>query len=141
MFANFALLLLLNANNEVLLMRRINTPFCNGCYALPGGEIKRGETARATVVRETLDLLNMVIKPQNLEFLHVMYRKCNDPEFFTVVFNAREWLTLEVYVYNDQRYDDLRWFPLDQLPDNIVPAHRHAIEQIQKNIPYSEHGW
>lgn len=141
MFANFALILLLNSNNEVLLLRRINTPFCNGCYSLPGGEIKRGETARETIVREARDSLRIVVKAQDLEFSHVMYRKCNEPEFFAVVFKPLDWYNLERSWYDNERYDDLRWFSLDQLPDNMVPAHRHAIEQIQKNIPYSEHGW
>lgn len=39
------------------------------------------------------------------------------------------------------RHDDMRWFAVDTLPENMVPAHRHAIEQIQKNSFYSEHGW
>jgi ADP-ribose pyrophosphatase YjhB (NUDIX family) len=140
MFANFALLLLINAQNEVLLLRRINTPFCNHCYSLPGGEIKRGETARETLISEAQNGLGISIVPENLEFVHIMYRKCNEPEFFACVFQANAWqgtaINLEL-----ERHDDMQWFSLDNLPEFMVPAHRHALEMIQKNILYSEHGW
>ena len=58
MFPNFALLLLLNTQNEVLLLRRINTPFSNLCYSLPGGKIEIGETATNTVLREAKKLFH-----------------------------------------------------------------------------------
>lgn len=140
MFANFALLLLINAQHEVLLLRRINTPFSNNCYSLPGGEIKRGETARETLIREAYNGLGITIDLENLAFVHVMYRKCNEPEFFACVFQARAWQGTPVNL-EPNRHDDLQWFSLDNLPENMVVAHRHALEMIQKQIVYSEHGW
>ncbi len=140
MFANFALLLLINAHNEVLLLRRINTPFCNHCYSLPGGEIKRGETARETLIREAQNGLGIAIVLENLEFVHIMYRKCNEPEFFACVFQVNEWQGIPVNL-ELERHDDMQWFSFDNLPETMVPAHRHALEMIQKHIVYSEHGW
>jgi hypothetical protein len=37
--------------------------------------------------------------------------------------------------------DDLRWFELDNLPENTVLYIRQAIDCISKNIFYSEFGW
>jgi 8-oxo-dGTP diphosphatase len=37
--------------------------------------------------------------------------------------------------------DDLSWFDLDQLPENIIPYIRQAIGGIRSNSHYSEHGW
>jgi hypothetical protein len=39
------------------------------------------------------------------------------------------------------KHDDMRWFKIDQLPENIIPAHKQAIECIVRGISYSEHGW
>ena len=140
MFPNFALLFLLNTQQEVLLLRRINTPFCNGCYSLPGGAIALGETARQTAIREGSNSLGIVVAIDDLACVHVMHRKCNDPEFFACVFRPGSWQGILTNL-EPERHDDLQWFSLDKLPENIVPAHRHALEQIKNGIFYSEHGW
>jgi len=140
MYPNFALLFLLNHHNEVLLLRRINTPFCNNCYSLPGGRIETGETATQAAVREAKNSINLTIAPTSLSCVHVMHRKCNDPEFFACVFHP---LTVNAKPTNlePERHDDMQWCALNKLPDNMVTAHRHAIEQIDQQIFYSEHGW
>jgi ADP-ribose pyrophosphatase YjhB (NUDIX family) len=91
MYPSFALLFLLNSQNELLLLRRINTPFCNHFYSLPRGKIEPGETARKALVREAKNSLNIHINLEDLICLHVMYRKCNEPELFVCVFQSRRW--------------------------------------------------
>lgn len=140
MFPNFVLLFLVNASHEVLLLRRINTPFCNNCYALPGCQIQPHQTARQALQHEAYNTLGITIALDALEFVHVMYRKCNDPEFFACVFTTKVWSEI-VYNKDLEKHDDLQWYALDKLPTNIVPAHAHAIQQIQQHNLYSEHGW
>lgn len=140
MFPNFALLLLINSGGEILLLRRINTPFCNGCYSLPGGQIDRGETARQTMVREAKNNLDLDIQLSDMMFRHIMYRKCNEPEFFACFFQIDQWDDA-ICNANSDRYDDVRWFSINRLPENIVLAHKEAIMFIQQGIMYSEHGW
>jgi mutator protein MutT len=140
MFPNFALILLLNASHEILLLRRTNTPFCNQCYSLPGGAIKIGETARETVIRELRDSLGITAQVSDLTFKHIMYRKCNEPEFFACFFVMD---INNAIPRNNQpdRHDDMQWFAVDALPDKMVPAHRYGLELINQGVPYSEHGW
>lgn len=140
MYPNFALLLLLNAQNEILLLRRINTPFGNCCYSLPDTLIKFSETARTAIVRKSKKSLNIAMQPDDLEFVRVMYRKCNEPEFFACVFRSKNYEGIP-HNQDQERYDDMCWFSVDKLPENMVPAHRHAIEQIEHSAKYSEHGW
>lgn len=140
MYPNFVLLLLINAQQEILLLRRINTPFCNHCYSLPGGTIEYGESARQALVREIKNSLGMDVTADEFTFAHVMHRKCNEPEFFACVFT----LVIESRTpcnAEPERHDDMRWYAADALPGNMVPAHRHAIEQIRNGNHYSEHGW
>lgn len=121
-------------------MRRINTPFCNNCYALPGGQIPYGLTARQALQQEVLNTIGITVELDDFEFVHVIYRKCNEPEFFACVFTTKAWSGM-VHNKDIEKHDDLQWFALDRLPTNMVPAHAHAIQQIQKQILYSEHGW
>jgi len=140
MFPNFVLFLLLNASNQVLLLRRVNTPFCNGSYSLPGGKIELGETARNAVIREAKNSLVLDIKLDDIEFKHIMYRKCNEPEFFACIFKVK--YSSEPVNCEPLRHDKMDWFDMDNLPEeNIVSAHKYAIEQIKSNSVYSEHGF
>jgi ADP-ribose pyrophosphatase YjhB (NUDIX family) len=139
MFPNFALLLLINAQQEVLLLRRINTPFCNNCFSLPGGQIELHESATQTIFREAKNSLGIDLT-ENLELVHTMSRKCNDPEFIACFFKFTGTLqTIENKT--PERYDMMQWFPISHLPENIVPAHKQALLLIAQNINYSEHGW
>jgi len=140
MYPNFVLLLLLNANNEVLLLRRINTPFCNNCYCLPGGIIQPHESASKAIIRESASSLGISLNIDDRDCVHVMHRKCNEPEFFACVFKPRMWHGNPTII-ESERYDDLQWVAMNNLPALIVPAHKHAIEQIQAQRAYSEHGW
>jgi len=140
MFPNFALLFLLNPAKEILLLRRINTPFCNHCYSLPGGKIELGESATATLIREAKHGLGIIIEQKDLVFRHLMSRKCNDPEFFAAFFTTLSY-TGDIINKEPDRHDDMQWFALNNLPKNMVDAHRQAIEMMIQGTPYSEHGW
>ncbi len=140
MFPNFVLLILINAQQEVLLLRRINTPFCNNCYSLPGGQIELHESATQAIIREAKNSLGIIIDPASLQFAHCMSRKCNEPEFISCFFSTTQWSNMLINA-EPSRHDELRWFSIDNLPENIVPAHRQALELIAQNIHYSEHGW
>lgn len=140
MHPSFALLFLINTNNEILLLKRTNTPFCNQFYCLPGSEIGLNETASTAIINEAQKTIGIDINLSNLKFMHVMHRKCNEPEFFACIFKSESWTGIPM-IKTPENYDDLKWFSLDKLPINIVPAHLHAIEQIQQNRTYSEHGW
>ncbi|MNR58097.1 hypothetical protein D3C85_1790150 [compost metagenome] len=37
--------------------------------------------------------------------------------------------------------DDLSWFPLSALPENLIAEVRFALEKIQQGIFFSEVGW
>ena len=40
-----------------------------------------------------------------------------------------------------KKCDELKWFPLDRLPDNILPEVKLALENTNKKIFYGEIGW
>lgn len=137
---NYVLLFLLNDQNEVLLFRRINASFGNNEYSLIGGKIEAGETARSALIRETHEEIGIDISQKDLTLAHTLHKKGEDGIFFALVFTASQWQGQPINK-EPKKHADLKWFPLDDLPQNTIPTHRRIIELIQKGIIYSEDGW
>jgi mutator protein MutT len=137
---NYVLLMLLNDRNELLMFKRINATFGNNEYSLIGGKIEPDETVRQAIVRETQEEIGITIRESDLVLEHTLYRKGTDTNFFALIFSAPRWQGTPTNK-EPHKHTDLRWFPLNALPENMLSAHRQALELIQKKIRYSEHGW
>ncbi len=135
---SYSVLLLINEKSEVLLMRRKKTSFGNGLYSLPGGKIESGETALEAARRESQEEIG--IKVDKLNLVHVVDRQGPETEFYVFVFKPLVWQGEPLNCETD-KCDDVSWFSLNKLPEKIIPAHKQAIELIQKDIFYSQHGW
>lgn len=120
--------------------RRYNTGYYDGYYSLPAGHAEAGETLREAMVRETQEEVGTLSRPEDFRLAHVLYRMSNIPaphervDFFFVV---EHWGD-EPKNSEPEKCDDLRWFSLNSLPENIVPEVKQAIEHFQNGIPYSE---
>ena len=64
-----AVLLVLIQKEEVLLLRRYNTGIDDGCFVLPMGGVKEGETATQALIREAREETGVVIKPKRSNFV------------------------------------------------------------------------
>lgn len=135
----------LRKGNEVLLSRRFNTGIDDGWYVCPMGGVEEGETPKEALCREMEEELGILIDPKDLRLLHVMYRKhpLKDGGSFT---QADFFFTAEIYkgvIVNQEpeKCDELRFYPLEKLPPNIVPSIKVALDHIRENRFYSEFGW
>ena len=132
--------LFLIKDNSILLLRRVNTGYADGYYALPAGHLEGQETAREGCVREVKEEIGVDLEIEDLELVHTMHRKSIKDErvdfFFTTVKYSGEVSNGE-----PNKCDDLRWFSLDDLPENIIDFTGAAIESYKKGIRYSEFGW
>ena len=124
---------------ETLLLRRQNTGYEDGNYGLPAGHADGDESARDGACREALEEVGVVVKPRDLEFVHVMHRRQED-ERVDIFFSVKKWEG-EPKNTEPHRCDDVSWFAFDKLPENTIPYIRQALEATQKGIKYSEFGW
>lgn len=69
-----------------------------------------------------------------------MHRKDPNGERVNFFFTAEKWKG-EPRIMEPNKCDDLRWFRLDNLPENVIPYVRQAINSYLKNEFYSEYGW
>lgn len=132
--------LFLIKDGSILLQRRFQTGFQDGNYGVPAGHLDGGETARQGGVREIREEIGIEIKPDDMTVVHVMHRKATNDERIDFFMTASVY-TGEITNGEPHKCDDLQFFPLDDLPENMVDYVKVAIENYQKGISYSEYGW
>lgn len=136
--------LLLIRDGKILLSRRFRTGYEDGNYGLPAGHGEYGETMREGTAREAQEEIGITIDPNDLEFALAQHRWCPDPDnpharigfyfipkrFTGTPFNAEP-----------EKCDDLRFFPLENLPTNMVPHVRAVINAYHAGENYTEFDW
>jgi len=132
--------LILIKDGKVLLLRRFNTGYEDGNYSVPAGHIDQGERARTAMVREAKEETGLDIDEDVLKIIHVMHRMGDDQERIDFFMTAKKWRGVPRICEAD-KCDKLLWFGLNELPDNIIPYIKSALEHIKTNEFYSEFGW
>ena len=116
---------------EVLLIRQSYMPG----WFMPGGGVKRGETLEAAARREAMEEVGATLGD-----LRLMGTYTNFGEWKTdhnIVFIAD---TFELSGHSDHEVSEIRFFPLDQLPEGLWPGHRRRLEEFRAGIQSPTYG-
>jgi 8-oxo-dGTP diphosphatase len=117
---------------EVLLQLRRNTGFMDDHWAAAAaGHVERGETAYDAAHREAREEIG--VEDLDLSFVTSMQRtRGGEPidERVDFFFTARSW-TGEPRIVEAEKAADLRWYPLDDLPDPVVPHELAVLEALR----------
>lgn len=135
--------LLLVQEGKVLLMKRANTGFGDGLYGLPGGSIDGNEPIKSALVREVQEELGISIEPDALELasvLHVAPHFRTPNEVFLFGFTTKKF-TGSIQNKEPHKCDDIRFFPITQLPETILEGSKKLIENMQAHSNFSELHW
>lgn len=124
-------------DGKVLLGRRRNTGYRDGDYGLPAGHVEEAEFATAGAIREAKEEVGVTIKPDNLLPAHVMHRHCEDHERIDFFFVAKKWKG-ELINNESEKCDALDWFSFNELPKNIMPYVKFALEKYREKHFFSE---
>jgi 8-oxo-dGTP pyrophosphatase MutT (NUDIX family) len=120
-----------SGGDEVLLQLRQNTGYMDGHWAAAAaGHVERGETAYDAARREAREELG--IDGVDLAFVTAMQRTQRaDPidERIDFFFTARTW-TGEPQIIEPAKAAALEWYPLNRLPDPVVPHERVVLEGL-----------
>ena len=99
-----------------------------------------GETAKQCILREAEEEINIKIEPEDIKVTHVMHCCEPDREYIDVYLKADKWRG-EITNKEPEKCDEIKWYSIDKLPDNVVPKVRNALYNTQNGIFYSEFGW
>ncbi len=127
---------------EVLLQLRQNTGYMDGRWAAAAaGHVERGETAYDAARREAAE--ELAVEGLDLVFELTMQRTQGaEPidERVDFFFSSRAW-SGEPRIVEPEKCADLRWWPLHDLPDGVVPHEARALASLGAGVPYLTHGF
>src|SRR3989338_6950796 len=98
-------------NNKVLLLRRFNTGYEDGNYSMVAGHVDQGETFTQCIIREAEEEAGILLKPEDLQVVHLMHRNYDvieNNERVDVFFVAKKWGG-EIINKEPHKCDDLSW--------------------------------
>jgi 8-oxo-dGTP pyrophosphatase MutT (NUDIX family) len=121
--------------DEVLLQLRQNTGYMDGHWAAAAaGHVERGETAYDAARREAHEEIGVEVG--DLTFVTSMQRTRHaDPidERIDFFFICRSWRS-DPRVVEPQKAAAMGWFPLDALPDPVVPHELFVLERLGTGV-------
>jgi len=120
---------------------RINTPWFAGHYGLIGGSVEEKKSGTEALMREIQEETGITVNSKDVEFAHVIdFLGVDDAPCVAFFYFVKTWQG-DVNNSEKNKHDHLKWFPIDKLPENMIPRHKKAIELNAKRIFYSEDNW
>ena len=135
-----AVFLILERDEKLLLIRRYNTNYMNGYYTTIAGHLDGDESSTDAVIREAKEEAGVIVSPEDVSFAYVMHRYHPTREYIDMYFVASSWQGTPKNM-EPEKADDMQWFDKHNLPENMVPEIRVALEEIKKGNHYGEYGW
>ena len=131
--------LVFSKDNKILLMRRYNTGWNDGMYALMGGHVEDNENIFDTAIREAKEELGLTIQKEDLIPLLSMQVSTDHVYFYFGCENFTE----EPKIMEPDQCDDLKYFDTNNLPENLIPADKKALNEIinNKSSKFTTFGW
>lgn len=131
--------LFLFQEDKTLLLLRKNTGYEDDKYSVIAGHLDPDEPIKIAMVREAYEEAGIKIQIDNLEMIHVIHRR-DVQDRIAFFFTCKTW---EGEIINNEpdKCEELKWFSLNQLPENIVSYVRQAFKNYSEKIVYSEYGF
>jgi 8-oxo-dGTP diphosphatase len=124
-------------NEEILLLRRFNTGYRDGDYGFPAGHVEKGEKALGGAIREAKEEVGIVVDASQLRLALTLHRLCADHERIDFFFECKKWQG-EPTNREPEKSDDVRWFKMYDLPDNLVPYYAAVFKAYMAGDSYAE---
>jgi 8-oxo-dGTP pyrophosphatase MutT (NUDIX family) len=118
-------------NNQVLLVRHT---YIEGWY-LPGGGVKRGETLDQAARREAHEETGATLNNLRLLGAYTNFKEWKSDH--GILFLSNDFTTTSEH---DNEIAEIRFFPLDDLPADLMPGHRRRLEEYRAGISHPQFG-
>lgn len=132
--------LILRKDDKIAFVLRSNTSWMNDYYGLVSGKVEKGESYLQAAVREGKEEAGVVIDQKDLSHVLTMHRLEGEDNHWVDVFFEPSKYEGEPYNAEPHMHSALAWLDPKNLPENVIPSVRFAIEQIEKGNVYCEYG-
>lgn len=129
---------LIMKDNKILMILRKNKPDA-GNYNLVGGRMEEGETVNQAIIREAKEEVGLTIQDSDIEVVSSLHRICDNGTY-----NAIEFILIIKDFQGEPKNlepdfcEKLEWIDINNLPNNISPYAKTAIENYKKKIVFTE---
>jgi len=122
--------IVLNADNQILLVKHTYQPH----WYLPGGGVKKGESAKAALRRELQEEVGVITQeePQLLGIYFHTYMDVND---YPIIYIVKNFNLIKTYSPEIEQMD---WFDYDKLPEMISPGTQRRLDEYFTQSPPAE---
>jgi 8-oxo-dGTP diphosphatase len=127
-------------DKQVLLHRRKNTGYQDGKWDIAAsGHVDEGETAKMAVVRECTEELGINVEITDLSFAHLSHRVNNNGgrTYYDIYFVVNKYKGVPKIMEPD-KCSELKWFKIDDLPNEIIEIRKAVLDYYRINVEYSE---
>lgn len=128
--------LILYNKGKILLLKQ--TKQNGGNYTLVGGTVESMEYARESLIRESLEEAGIILRPKDLQLVHVLHKKTTQSQRITLYFKATRWEGA-LQTREPEKFKVVEWFSLDKLPKNLTATVAHVMKEYRKGVIYSEY--
>ncbi|QCB93220.1 NUDIX domain-containing protein [Cellulomonas shaoxiangyii] len=127
-----------DGTDEVLLQLRRGTGYMDGWWATLAGHVDPGESVHEAAVREAAEEAGVVVAPDALRPLTVLHRfERGGPaveQRMDAFFEVTDWAG-EPSRREPDKTAAMAWFPLDALPEPVVPHERLVLGMLASGGP------
>lgn len=122
-----------NERDEILMIRRANTGWCDGEYTLPAGHIDAGETALRSCIHEAREEVGLEIFETDLILRNVtQFQQINnaDENYVNFFFECRNY-SGTAKIGEPNKCDDLIWIKPEKLNEiPVIDSVKFSLEKI-----------
>ena len=118
-----------NPEGEILLQRRAD----NHCWGIAGGSIELGESTEEAAKRELFEDTGLIADELELFSVfsgknqHYIYPNGDEVHVVDIIYRCKKYHgSLR---RQEEEVEELRFFPLDAIPENLSPPQRDSIEK------------
>lgn len=126
-----------NGKEQILLQKRKNTGYMDGYYDFGvSGHVENRETMKMALIREAKEEIGIKIDTKDVEFV-TMIHDIRKNIYFNGYFKVTKWEG-EPRINELDKIEEIKWFDLENLPNNIIENRKEGIKNYKKKIYYSE---
>ena len=129
-----AVFIILEKDNQIFFLRRKNTGWADGLLNLPAGHVDKSDQVRETAIKEAKEEACVDIKIEDLEFIHVDYKRDLYTNFY---FRANTW-NGEPSLGEPELASEAMWIDKNNLPDDVTPQLKNLFAQLKQGSYFSE---
>lgn len=131
-------LVLYGMDGKILLLRRAHTGYMDGKLSMPSGHVDGGEPADIALIREAKEEAGIAVKSNDLQLVHTMHRVAEEGgyEYVDFYFKTTKWQGTPQNM-EPQKCSELLWVDPNELPADLIPVVKQALEHIAAKEPYS----